>query len=137
MHLKAAVSTASPLRHHKPQKRSETAMQFELRLTFTVKLFILVSCTPPTQCVASSKVFQVSQAGHRQCPSPDKAFQGLTTKSRIQCAVECKLLPQCIDFSYFAGSGRCYLYSLLPSRLFYHSDCTFMMVSCTLILSIS
>ena len=41
---------------------------------------------------------------------------------------ECRFSPQCIDFSYYASSGRCYLYSSIMSDVFYDNDCNFMMV---------
>src|SRR6218665_1849727 len=98
---------------------------------FSLGLYSSLHCILSTNEV-TWKSFELSLAGNNQCPSPVGAFQGLTTKSRTQCALECSFSPQCIDFGYYASSGRCYLYSSLPSKVSYNNDCDFMMVSCFL-----
>jgi len=108
-------------------------MHFGLFLLFSVWFYSLLDCILSTNEVTWQS-FQLSLAGNNQCPSPVDAFQGLTAKSRIQCAVECNISPQCIDFSYYASSGRCYLYSSLPSKVSYNNDCYFMMVSSNILL---
>src|SRR6218665_2197458 len=103
-------------------------MHFELHLLFSVGLYTSLDCILSTNEVTWQS-FQLSLAGNKQCPSPVDAFQGFDSISRTHCAVECKSSPQCIDFSYYASSGRCYLYSSLPLNVSYNSDCNFMMVS--------
>src|SRR6218665_1864154 len=102
-------------------------MHFELILLFSVSLYSLLDCILSTNEVTWQN-FQLSLAGNDHCPSPEGAFQGLTANSRTRCAVECRFSPQCIDFSYYASSGRCYLYSSLMMDVSYNNDCDFMMV---------
>jgi len=104
-------------------------MHFELVMLFSVWFYSLLDCILSTNEV-NWQSFQLSLARNNQCPSPVGAFQGLIAKSRAQCAIACSFSPQCIDFSYYTSSGRCYLYSSLPSKVSYNNDCTYMMVSC-------
>ena len=103
-------------------------MHFQLLLLFSLWFYSLLDCILSTNEVRWQS-FQLSLAGNNQCPSPEDAFQGLTAKSCTQCALECSFSLQCIDFSYYASNGRCYLYSSLPSKVSYNNDCNFMMVS--------
>jgi len=104
-------------------------MHFKFLLLFSVWFYNLLHCILSTNEV-TWQGFQLSMAGNNHCPSPVDAFQSITVKSRIKCAVACKSSPQCIDISYYASTGRCYLYSSLPSKVSYNKDCNFMMVSC-------
>src|SRR6218665_828923 len=105
-------------------------MYFEFQLLFSVGLYSLLNCVLSTSNVTSQS-FQLSVAGHNQCPSPADAFQCLSVKCLVHCAFECYLSPCGIGFSYYASSGKCYLYSSLPSNVSYNNDCNFMMVSYT------
>jgi len=102
-------------------------MHFELILLYSVWLYSLLDCILSTNEVTWQN-FQLSLAGNDHCPSPGGAFQNLTANSRTQCALECSFSPQCFDFSYYASSGRCYLYSSTMSDVSYDNDCNFMMV---------
>ena len=105
-------------------------MHLQLLLLFSLGLYSSLNCILSTSGVTWQS-FKLSLAGNNQCPSQLSSFQGLTATSRVQCAVECSFSPQCIDFSYYASSGKCYLYSSLPSKVSYNNDCNFMMVSYT------
>src|SRR6218665_2164668 len=102
-------------------------MHFQLIFLFSVWLSSLFNRILSINAVTWQN-FQLSLAGNNHCPSPEGAFQGLTANSRTQCAVECSFSPQCVDFSYYASSGRCSLYNSLMSDVSYNNDCNFMMV---------
>ena len=103
-------------------------MHYELLSLFSVWFYSFLDCILSSNAVASQS-FQLSLAGNNHCPNPVDAFQSLTVQCIFHCAFECKRSPRCIDFSFYASSGRCYLYSSLPSKVSYDNDCNFMMVS--------
>ena len=107
-------------------------MHLKFLHAFSFRLFGYLLIMQPTvvlcQTQFSENYFMVADTWRDYCPGPEDAIRTLHAVSRMKCASECSFSPQCIDFSYYATSRLCYFYSFVPQKIYYDSDCTFMMV---------
>ena len=107
-------------------------MRIKFLDAFSFRLFGYLLTMQPTVVLCQkqfSQNFVVAKTWRNYCPGPEDAIRTYYAKSRMKCATECLSLQWCIDFSYYATSGLCNFYSFVPPKIFYDSDCTFMMVS--------
>lgn len=106
-------------------------MNRSIFITISARLFLWLIISASTDVVCQSQTIQhyaASDVWPNYCPVPANATGALLVRSLISCGVKCSSSPQCVDFSFYSSSGRCYLYGALPPRISYDADCKFMMV---------